>query len=501
MVEGYFVELDLRIFISIALVLLFATAVLLVRRSSIGTGRSTLVLANPPGAPATFRGTEFDHLIAGSGRKLIGLRGKAAAKQEKWVVFRGSRLGPKDMAARIDVNIRDQTNTPPLDLLNIESVTAADVAKILTNSALTADDKGKLLTQLRDNFRGMPESYSRLVSHGIEGGGIVYYYFPQVTIDLSGTLNSAESLDRFDFLAAAIRIPDGNQIRFINFSPKAADLFDFTLGQLKQSASVTANATAGKKGTESNSVVSGQKGGLQATNSTGGELNLGGALGFSASDELTRDLKSSLEARSAGILNGGKLFLIELRGNDQKRIGGTYTFNVMLEVPSTLIKTVKGSQTIWTSNPVDTSLTAEVRVVAIVRHIVSPGWTGMLKRVPEPLNDKTFDEVVMRDTTAAIWKFNNVPLAQVAEATNLIVYTNHENASFTVYNQKTQEVVGHGTGREAHFSVTTPDQLKVVFHPIIVTGSTTEVLVAHDVTGLAATATATAIGTYTPKGG
>jgi hypothetical protein len=466
----------------------------------LGTGRSTLVLAEPtPSSPYT--GTDFDHLIAGNGRKLVGMQGRSAASEAAWEAFRQSRFGSTTAtAARIDINVRDQTNTPSLDFFNIETVTAADVAKILTDHSLGAEQKDALLTQLRDNFRGMPESYSRLVSHGTDtNGGLIYYYFPQVTIDLTGTLNTAETLDRFDFIAAAIRIPADNKIRFINFSPKAADLFDFTLGQFKESASATASATAGRKTSDTSSATAKPTGGPETTTGTSGGLDLGGALSFSLSDELTRDLKSSLEARSAGILDGGKLFLVELRSNDMKRIAGTYTFNVMLEVPSTVSKTVNGPQTIWSSDPVETSVNAEVRVVGIVRHVVRPGKTGTFKRVPEPLNDETFREVVLHDGTAPLWTFTNVPTAQIANDVNLTIYTNDSGASFTVYDEKTGAVLGHGTGSEAHFAIETKNKVKVVFHPVIVGGDKPSALTAADVTGLTVTKDMTAIGSYTPK--
>jgi hypothetical protein len=463
-------------------------------------------LANPS-AGGIYNGNEFNHLIATSSRTVVGLQGKSPPTEDEWIAFRNARLGTSNVGAKIDVNVRDQTNTPPLDLFNIETATAADVAKILTNNALTTKEKDKLLIQLRDNFRGMPESYSRLVSHGMQEvehnnkkeSATVYHYFPQLTIDLTGSLNSVAPLDRFDFLAAAIRIPAESKIRFINFSPKAADLFDFTLGQLKQTASVSANATAADKSTMSNSVVSGKTGGPQTTVGGGGEMNLGGAVTFAASDELTRDLKSSLEARSAGILDGGHLLLIELRGNDQKRIGGTYTFNVMLEVPSTVEKKEAPPQAIWTSNPVETNLVGEVRVVGIVRHVVKPGQTGTFKRVPEPLNDETFREVVLRDMAVPLLTFNNLALAQITEATTLVVYTNHESASFTIYDETTNEVLGHGTGREAHFAIGTPNKVKVLFHPIILSGNSPQMLSAPMVANLSITKTATAVGSYTTK--
>lgn len=393
----------------LAAFLLIALGGALTACTTLGTGRSTLVLADPP-ATAVYGGTEFSHLIARPGRKFVGLQGRKARTEAEWTAFRDERLGGQAAsAATIDVNVRDQTNTPPLELFNVETVTAADVAKVLTDHTLTPAQKDALLIQLRDNFRGMPETYSRLVSHGADqNGNLVYFYFPQVTIDLTGTLNTAETLDRFDFIAAAIRIPDDVDATFINFSPKAADLFDFTLGQLKQTAAAMASANAGTKATTGSTTANKPAGGPETGTSVGGELSYGGSVGLTLTDELTRDMKSSLEARSAGIMLNGKLFLVELRSNEQRRIAGTYSYNVMLQVPSTGSRETKGPTTTWTSTPNVARIDATVRVVGIVRHVVRPGKTGTFRRVPEPLNDETYRQVVLREQPVTLWRFTNI---------------------------------------------------------------------------------------------
>ena len=191
----------------------------------LGTGHNTLVLAKEPPRPGVYEGDEFKHLIAKQGKtRFIGLQGKNP--QEGWEKFEKERLGGTDAdVASIDINVRDQTVTPPLDLFNVETATttAADVTKFFADKDLTPEQKDALLIQFRDSFRSMPETYSRLVSRGVDAANNpIYYYYPQVTIDLTGTLNSAETLDRFDYIAVAIRIPDKNTT-FINFSPKMAN--------------------------------------------------------------------------------------------------------------------------------------------------------------------------------------------------------------------------------------------------------------------------------------
>ncbi len=332
----------------------------------------------------------------------------------------------------------------------------------------------------------MPETYSRLVSHGIDDkGNPQFYYFPQVTIDLTGTLNTAETLDRFDFIAAAIRIPgdapDG--VKFINFSPKAADLFDFTLGQLKQTASATASVNAANKVTSGSSTTSKPVGGPETGATAGGELGYGSSASFTLSDELTRDMKSSLEARSAGIMQNGKLFLVELRSNEQKHIVGTYSFNVMLQVPSTVKKETKGATTNWKSTPTITDIKAQVRIAGIVRHVVKPGKTGTFKRVPEPLNDESYREVVLRDKPVTLWLYTNLPIGQQSVDTNLDVYSNVDGAGFQVIDETTHKMVGYGSGREAHLTIDTKNTVKVVFTNAIVGGDKPVALKAAEVAG------------------
>lgn len=487
----------------------------------LGTGRSTLVLADPPPS-GVYQGQEFNHLIKHGNTRTIGLQDTKPRTEAEWNAFKAERLSSAYAvvapaaaaaavavpapttaysAASIDINVRDQTITPPLDLFNIETVTASDLAKILTDHTLTGPQKDALLTQLRDNFRGMPETYSRLVSHGIDAAGSPqYYYFPQVTIDLTGTLNTAETLDRFDFIAAAIRIPgvptDG--VKFINFSPKAADLFDFTLGQLKQTASATASANAANKVTTGSSTTNKPTGGPETGSALGGELGYGGSASFTLTDELTRDMKSSLEARSAGIIQNGKLFIIELRSNEQKHIAGTYSFNVMMQVPSTVEKNSTGSITTWKSKPTVTAIKAQVRIVGIVRHVVKPGRTGTFKRVPEPLNDETYREVVLRDEPVTLWEYTNLPIGQQSIDTNLDIYSNVDGAGFQVIDEKTHKMVGYGSGREAHLTVDSPNTVRVVFTNAVVGGDKPVVLKASEVTGITLGKGAVAIGSYAP---
>ena len=122
----------------------------------------------------------------------------------------------------------------------------------------------------------------------------------------------------------------------------------------------------------------------------------------------------------------------------------------MLQVPSTATQvTSKDEKTTWTSStPNVDSIKAEVRVVGIVRHVVKPGKTGIFKRVPEPLNDETFRQVVLHDQKVTLWKFTNIPTGQISR--NLTVYSNIDEASFIVVDETDGKKLDYGKGREAH---------------------------------------------------
>jgi hypothetical protein len=266
---------------------------------------------------------------------------------------------------------------------------------------------------------------------------------------------------------------------------------------------------------------------------------------FTLTDELTRDIKSSLEARSAGIMQKGKLFLVELRSNEQRRISGTYSFNVMLEVPSTAQdgpsedkptkneiseKKISKGEILRASQPNEKCITAEVhvaskdgtsedgiltwtasqpnvkyieaevRLVGIVRHVVKPGKTVSFERVPEPLNDETFRQVVLYDKKVPLWQFPEPPAGKTNP--NLIVYSNIDEARFIVFDETGTKKLMHGTGREAHLSIPSSKaqrKVKVVFLPATIGGDKPVMLTTPPAcTGITLGRDAVAIGNYMP---
>ena len=198
-------------------------------------------------------------------------------------------------------------------------------------------------------------------------------------------------------------------------------------------------------------------------------------------------------------MQNGKLFLIQLRSNEQKRISGTYSFNVMLQVPSRATRETDGMTTIWTSMPKETSIKAQVRIVGIIRHVVKPGKTGIFTPVPEPLNDETYLQVVLRDDEVDLWKFTNIPIGKISTDRNLAVYSNIDGASFIVLDEVDGKMLGYGKGRETHLTVETKNTVKIVFMPAIVGGDKPVVLKPPpDFTGIKPDKDKFAIGIYLP---
>lgn len=456
--------------------------------TAIGTGHNTIILAKSI-AGSTYPGHEFEELITSGPQTIIPGKGSPESEMTRWNAYRTRSLGVGPNAASIDITVRDQGATPPLDVPNYQLNNASDIAKIVSDGTTSADVKDAALAALRDQYRAMPESYPALVQRtedrlwpaGSAAATLarataanpgtrrlfVYHYFPKVTLDLSGELMGAATLDRFDFLAVSVRLIGRPEVRFNNFSPKLADLFDYTLGSLKQTASATGSANVGSGSSNTTSNTSAPTDTTSVEQAIGGTGTLGASLSFSLSDELTRDLKASLDTRSAGILDNGRVFIIALRSNEQKRIAGTYTYEVMLDVPSDVSRATVGggASTYVYSTPIEPRVEAAVRIVGMVRHVDHRGKTGTFKRVPEPQNDDTFEQVLLTEKTVTLWEMLQAPSSYLAgEVTNLVVYSNESAATWTVYDAK-HGVLSRGGGRETHLLVA-PGSVTVEFDPI-----------------------------------
>ncbi|WP_324699353.1 hypothetical protein [Novosphingobium sp. RL4] len=472
----------------------------------IGNGHNSVVLGELPQDPdyPRYPGREFQGLLRSpDGPPIIPGKGTITEEYAGWTAYRATHAGTLD-SAQLDLIVRDLNVTPSLDPLNIETNNAADVAKIMADSTTSADQKGQLVERFRNNYRRMPENYLPMVPRQEfrdfgDGSGeqqvTAYHWFPKVALDLTGQLQTVGSSDRFEYLAVAVTLVNEREpgtstplpVTFVNFAPKAADLFDFTLGTFKQTASMTGKASIG--GSASSKTTSGSSQtntgtGTSSTETKGSETNAGSTNGASVSltvsDELTRDLRSSIDTRSAGITNDGKTFVIALRSNEQRRISGTYNYAVMLDIAPKIskVKLANGSIVVVSDTPTR-QIWADVRIIGVIRHVAKMGKTGTFKRVPEPTNDAVFNEVLVRQKRVLLWELHQDALIDSLPApSNLIVYTNHDSATFSVIAADTRKILARGKGRETSLPLKDGQDVDIEFDPIILAGNAPSVLIA-----------------------
>ena len=191
------------------------------------------------------------------------------------------------------------------------------------------------------------------------------------------------------------------------------------------------------------------------TYSTGAEL------AYSFSDTYVNELKDAFERRTTGIFEGGKAFFAEFRAIQQTRIGGTYGFDLMLEVPASVHEVLdvdgKGTNQFY-SEPIVEEVKADVFLVGVVRHVLASGKTGTLLRVPEPTNDIAVERVTLRrlpDTR--LWRFNGLRYHASTEVQlgvfRITVLSNIAGARYVLRDTETGEILGSGSGHQSDFDI------------------------------------------------
>lgn len=453
--------------------------------STVGNGRSTLVLGRVS-EPSVYKGHEFSAILTNCKEtQLRAMGGSEVLEETTWTdlvkerfpLDKNQRSGPQ--VAAVSLSLRDRTRTPVFASFNLDIAQRNEIIGVLLNDKIEAADKRKLIAAARNNFETLPEVPERVVfdryipaEDNTNAGAPEWRYFVELEVDLTGTLETADPLMQFSYLGAALRVPDGVQAKFINFSPKAADLYEIAIGQLKASGTITANAKQGGSIGRDITVVDKSKGDVETTqkSTSGGTSELG--LALQLNEEFTREIKAGLDVRSAGIHEDGRVFLIELRGTDLQRIAGTYTYEVMMEIESEPQQS--GDSKIYYSQPKVRQVQLETRSVGVVRHVVKRGKVGVLNRIPEPMNDDTFHQVIVSDGTTTAWRFREMPrgdrVMAEQELDNLVVRTAHADAAFLVRDRQTKDVKGFGAGKQATFRFDPGTRLTVEFLPIVITG-------------------------------
>lgn len=458
--------------------------------STVGTGRNTMVLAKPTDG-TKYKGEEFNHMLSETQNTELRAMGvdeplPLAQWQELGIASAGQGNDGSVMRS-VSVSLRDRTRTPPFSSLSLDLAEQDEFVKIFLDPSIDNNKKRELIEKARHNFVTLPEVQDRVVfdrylpiDYKDEDfqGAPVWRYFAELEIDLTGSLASPDPLVTFSYLATILRIPDNVDAKFINFSPKEADLYAIAIGQLTSSGALTGNITQGVSGTAETAQTDTTQLGLQNTNESTRSITSQAGLTGTLSEQLTREIKAGLDVRSAGIHDDGKVFLIELRGTDQKRIAGTYTFKVMLEVRSFPTRKEK----VFIAKPDANAIKLETRTVGVIRHVVKRGQVGMIHRVPEPLNDHAFHEVIVEDDAIDVWQFNGLPRGDIiepeAKPKNVLVRTAHDDAAFYV-REIDGKVIGYGSGKQAAFHIEKDNVAEVVFLPIIRNGDSPFELVAE----------------------
>ena len=144
-------------------------------------------------------------------------------------------------------------------------------------------------------------------------------------------------------------------------------------------------------------------------------------------------------------------FFADFRSIKQRRIGGTYTFDIMLEVKSFMEDGL--------SYPcVDVS--ADAYLVGIVRHVYDRGFTGVMTKVPEPENDHTLNRVFVEEVkNINLWNFAIEPFGYPIKSPDVFsvaVVTNDDAALFVIRNAATNEVLESGSGKLAKIVIPSP---------------------------------------------
>ena len=447
--------------------------------SAVGKGKHVLVKAEDTANAVSKLNGLFSHVLAPNGAPIsyraVPLTPKAKFDPDSYYEYLSRKYGsPAFAAVRLDATTRDRSASPPFVPIDLTSLLTGQIAELALNADLKDKKKIELEEFLKARLLNQPDIYNATVlHHRDQNGRAVFYYYPRIAIEFSSSLLTTSPLDRFSFLGMAIRLrpsriasQNGDKVRIINVAPKAPDIAEYTRGQLTTKNEVTAKSALGRTASDVSTLGENIAGDPVSTaeqeQRTRGS-SFGADLAFTYSETYVNNLLDSIEARTVGLHEGGSVFIAEYRSIKNKRIGGTYTFDVMIEVPSNIMSCnpavipgcVGGT---YTSEPITTSLVADFYLVGVVRHVHKRGFTGFFVKVPEPENDHTYQQAVFfAKQGVPIWQFTNEPFGGVdfldENPFTLTVVTNREDARFVVKADSDDRILGSGKGTQAKITL------------------------------------------------
>lgn len=398
----------------------------------------------------------------------------------KFRSYMRAKYGDENFAgAMLDVTFRDLGRVPVFDP-QVNTFLRQEIIKIQNDKELKPEERNARIQELRAVVLNAPAAANSTTFNRISGKGEeIFYYYARLQIDFTADLLSNSTLDRFSQLIMFIELPEeahAKNVRFLDFAPKPSDIVDYTRGQLKQSAQLQAKATAGRTAGSNKTTESGDS---SKTSESG--LSLGADVSFTATEEYTRQLQDALEKRTAGIMANGRALLVQFRSVRHLRIGGTYSFDVMLEIPSTVQQLPGTNGKFYALDPVVNVIKPKIALIGVVRHVYDRGKTGFFNIVPEIENDDVYEQVVLKSISdEELWSFNGEPWIrpyefEPAKMFTVHVVTNHELASFVVTDitdAREPKIINRGKGEDVKLKIETDDLqnnmlVQIDFFPIV----------------------------------
>ncbi len=357
--------------------------------------------------------------------------------------------------ARLSIEVRDFGTIPAMSSA-LQAAAMGEVAKIMMDGTLDVSQKLEKRDLLLAQMINSPQAFEmKTRNHITSEGREVYYYYPHVELDFSSGLLSPSVLDRFSELVLVVDLPESifsRGVRFVNFAPKGADIVEYTRGTFKQESQAQAKATYGLARSAKSTTKDGDN-----TSEVSASPSFGGEISYTHSEAFERDLKDAIERRSASILNDGKTFVATFRSMREVRIAGTYTFELLLEVPS-IVESAGGN--LYESVPVTREITPHIVLAGVVRHLYQRGYTGFFQQVPEAENDNVFEQVVVRPIlNRKLWSFNNESaigrdVLQSGTSVTVNIVSNTDDARF-VLRDAGGRILGNGAGKTGKIDVAT----------------------------------------------
>ena len=405
----------------------------------------------------------------------------AQTKMREFRAFMKSTYGdPGYIPLVLQATVHDRTTVPTFSPVDYQKHLAS---VLLADTELSLDERRRRFTILVNQ----PDLHDSTTTHLYDEGIPAYRYFPRVSVDFSSSIGAASPLDRIAFLLLVVQLKlddecarqCGNsgqeQIRFLNFSPKEADFVDFTRGQFTQAFQASTNASFGATTTESD-----------GSNAATTQNSIGWTPSVSFSESYVSNLADAIERRSTGLLDE-QTFYAAFRSLREVRIGGTYNFDLMLEVPSKKgAKSDTSGVVSYPWEPIADEVRADVYMIGIVRHVydrghLRSGFWG-LSKVPEPENDDVYEQVVVkRVPNVLLWKSKELDwVASQDRAYRCVVevFTNRPDATFVATDDQ-GDVVAIGRGTQALLRVPEAEgrcSTTITFVPIVLSGGATSEL-------------------------